>query len=61
MLDQKENQGYDLVVSISFDPVAGHGNGRGNNNGRGTIVIIIMLARATTIRVTLKQCKGSNY
>jgi hypothetical protein len=35
MLDQKENQGYDLVVSISFDPVADMGNGRGNNNGKG--------------------------
>jgi hypothetical protein len=32
MLDQIENQGYDLVVSISFDLVARHGNGRGNNN-----------------------------
>ncbi len=31
MLDQKENQGYDLVVFISFDPIADRGNGRGNN------------------------------
>jgi hypothetical protein len=35
MLEQKENQGYDLVVSISFDLVADKGNGKGRNNGRG--------------------------
>jgi hypothetical protein len=26
----------------------------------GTIVIVIMLARATTIKAALKQCKGKN-
>jgi hypothetical protein len=35
MLDQKQNQGFDLVVSISFDQLQDKGSGRGSNNGRG--------------------------